>query len=184
MRAEVKELSSAAPAVDAARALFFVEYGMGHKTHLRFLEEHLDRDPRFDASVIRLYWMDGLLEWLGRFHLLPLWDGGLDFWTWWIFQFKRQQVRYLLRRYDPNEPNHHLYSWNVQTLANLVASQDLTISQVQLGEFGYDRFAAKFATRFHLGEKTFRFVRALVHLIRPGREVQLVARKSPRGTEA
>ena len=103
MRAEVKELSSAAPAVDAARALFFVEYGMGHKTHLRFLEEHLDRDPRFDASVIRLYWMDGLAEWLGRFHLLPLWDGGLDFWTWWIFQFKRQQVRYLLRRYDPNE---------------------------------------------------------------------------------
>ena len=118
MRAEVKELSSAAPAVDAARALFFVEYGMGHKTHLRFLEEHLDRDPRFDASVIRLYWMDGLAEWLGRFHLLPLWDGGLDFWTWWIFQFKRQQVRYLLRRYDPD--NLDLVYIHTQTAATSV----------------------------------------------------------------
>lgn len=102
MRAEVKELSSAAPAVDAARSLFFVEYGMGHKTHHRFLEEHLDRDPRFDPTLIRLYWMDEFAEWLSRYHLLPFADGGLDFWTWWVFQFKRQQVRYLLRRYDPN----------------------------------------------------------------------------------
>jgi glycosyltransferase involved in cell wall biosynthesis len=102
VRSEVKELSSAATAAGAARSLFFVEYGMGHKTHLRFLEEHLDRDPRFDATLIRLYWMDDLAEWLGRLHLLPFRDAGLDFWTWWIFQFKRQQVRYLLRRYDPD----------------------------------------------------------------------------------
>jgi len=103
VRAEVKELSSAAPAVDAARSLFFIEYGMGHKTHHRFLEEHLDRDPRFDPTLIRLYWMDDLADWLGRYHLLPFADGGLDFWTWCVFQFKRQQVRYLLRRYDPDE---------------------------------------------------------------------------------
>lgn len=102
MRAEVKELSSAAPAVNAARSLFFIEYGMGHKTHHRFLEEHLGRDSRFDPTLIRLYWMDELAEWLGKYHLLPL-DGGFDFWTWWIFQFKRQQVRYLLRRYEAEE---------------------------------------------------------------------------------
>jgi hypothetical protein len=54
VRSEVKELASAATAAGAARSLFFVEYGMGHKTHLRFLEEHLDRDPRFDATLIRL----------------------------------------------------------------------------------------------------------------------------------
>jgi glycosyltransferase involved in cell wall biosynthesis len=99
----VKELSTAAPAVDAARSLFFVEYGMGHKTHLRFLEEHLARDPRFEATLIRLYWMDDLAEWLGRLHLLPLRASHLDFWTWWVFQFKRQQVRYLLRRFDARQ---------------------------------------------------------------------------------
>jgi glycosyltransferase involved in cell wall biosynthesis len=97
----VKELSAAAPAVGAARSLFFVEYGMGHKTHLRFLEEHLTLDSRFRSTVFRLYWMDDIAEWLGRLHLLPLHAGGLDFWTWCVFQFKRQQVRYLLRRYDP-----------------------------------------------------------------------------------
>jgi hypothetical protein len=118
VRSEVKELSSAAVAADAARSLFFVEYGMGHKTHLRFLEEHLDRDPRFDATLIRLYWMDDLAEWLGRFHLLPFRNAGLDFWTWWIFQFKRQQVRYLLRRYDPE--NLDLVYIHTQTAATSV----------------------------------------------------------------
>ncbi len=118
MRSEVKELSSAAMAAGAARSLFFVEYGMGHKTHLRFLEEHLDRDPRFDATLIRLYWMDDLAEWLGRFHLLPFRNAGLDFWTWWIFQFKRQQVRYLLRRYDPD--NLDLVYIHTQTAATSV----------------------------------------------------------------
>jgi len=117
VRAEVKELSSAAPAVDAARSLFFIEYGMGHKTHHRFLEEHLGRDPRFDPTLIRLYWMDELAEWLGKYHLLPL-DGGFDFWTWWIFQFKRQQVRYLLRRYDPD--NLDLVYIHTQTAATSV----------------------------------------------------------------
>jgi glycosyltransferase involved in cell wall biosynthesis len=91
---------------------------MGHKTHLRFLEEHLDRDPRFDATLIRLYWMDDLAEWLGRFHLLPFRNAGLDFWTWWIFQFKRQQVRYLLRRYDPD--NLDLVYIHTQTAATSV----------------------------------------------------------------
>jgi len=120
VRSEVKELSSASreQAADAARSLFFVEYGMGHKTHLRFLEEHLDRDPRFDATLIRLYWMDDLAEWLGRLHLMPFWDGGLDFWTWWVFQFKRQQVRYLLRRYDP--ANLDLVYIHTQTAATSV----------------------------------------------------------------
>ena len=118
MRSEVKELSSAATAAGAARSLFFVEYGMGHKTHLRFLEEHLDRDSRFDATLIRLYWMDDLAEWLGRFHLLPFRNAGLDFWTWWNFQFKRQQVRYLLRRYDPE--NLDLVYIHTQTAATSV----------------------------------------------------------------
>jgi glycosyltransferase involved in cell wall biosynthesis len=118
VRSEVKELASAATAAGAARSLFFVEYGMGHKTHLRFLEEHLDRDPRFDSTLIRLYWMDDLAEWLGRFHLLPFRNAGLDFWTWWIFQFKRQQVRYLLRRYDPD--NLDLVYIHTQTAATSV----------------------------------------------------------------
>jgi glycosyltransferase involved in cell wall biosynthesis len=92
-------LGQAAP----ARSLFFVEYGLGHKTHLRFLERHLLDDRRFDATIIPLYWMDRLGDFLGRLNV-PITGGReLDFFTWWVFQFKRQQVGYLLRRYKPQD---------------------------------------------------------------------------------
>jgi SAM-dependent methyltransferase len=88
------------------------------------------------------------------------------------------------RHYDPAEPNHHLYSWNVQTLGNLVASQDFVIEKAETGEFGYDRFAAMLTIRLHMGESVFRVIRRTVHLIRPGREVRIAARKEAIGGKA
>jgi SAM-dependent methyltransferase len=79
------------------------------------------------------------------------------------------------RRFNPTEPNHHLYSWNVQTLGNLVEEMGFTVIEGRIGQFGYDRFAATWADRWHLGETGFRLVREAVHLIRPGLEVRLVA---------
>ena len=84
-----------------AKALFFVEYGLGHKTHLRFLQQHLARDRRFDETIIPLYWLDRVGDLLGKLQIPPLRERGLDFFTWWVFQFKRQQVGYLMRRFDP-----------------------------------------------------------------------------------
>jgi SAM-dependent methyltransferase len=81
------------------------------------------------------------------------------------------------RRYDPSEPNHHLFSWNVQTLGNLVAECDFQIIEAGMGCFGYDRFAADKAVKLHLGETGFRLIRRAVHLVKPGREVRLVAQK-------
>jgi hypothetical protein len=71
-----------------------------------------------------------------------------------------------------------LFSWNVQTLSNLVISQQFMLVDAALGEFGYDRFAAKLAIRMHLGENGFRLLRRLAHLLRHGREVRVVARKA------
>ncbi|MCC6315981.1 MAG: glycosyltransferase family 4 protein [Thermomicrobiales bacterium] len=85
-----------------ARALFFVEYGLGHKTHLRFLKQHLAHDARFNPSVIPLYWLDRVGDFLAKLAIPPFRERGLDFSTWLVFQFKRQQVGYLLRRYDPD----------------------------------------------------------------------------------
>jgi SAM-dependent methyltransferase len=81
------------------------------------------------------------------------------------------------RRYDPLEPNHHLFSWNVQTLGNLVAEGDFKIVETGLGCFGYDRFAAVQAVKWRLGETGFRLIRRAVHLVKPGREVRLLALK-------
>ncbi|HUS34887.1 MAG TPA: class I SAM-dependent methyltransferase [Verrucomicrobiae bacterium] len=81
------------------------------------------------------------------------------------------------RHYDPKEPNHHLFSWNAQTLGNLIASQSFTVETCQIGQFGYDRFAAKLALRLHLGQNTFRTIRRLAHLLRPAQEVRAIATK-------
>lgn len=81
------------------------------------------------------------------------------------------------RHHNPGEPNHHLYSWNVQTLGNLVQECGFELAEAKLGRFGYDRFAANLATRWHLGATGFRFIRAAVHLIKPALEVRVVATK-------
>jgi SAM-dependent methyltransferase len=85
-----------------------------------------------------------------------------------------EQARY--RRYDPDEKNHHLYSWTPQTVANLIAACGLQIKEAGLNRFGYDRFASDLARRLHLGESGFRLLRRLIHLVRPEREIRVVAR--------
>ncbi|MES9993180.1 MAG: methyltransferase domain-containing protein [Candidatus Thiodiazotropha sp.] len=79
------------------------------------------------------------------------------------------------RRYDPQEPNHHLYAWNVQTLGNLVSDSGFNITASGIRRFGYDRFAANWAQRLGLGESGFRLIRGLVHSVKPAQEVTIVA---------
>lgn len=86
---------------------------------------------------------------------------------------KERRYRHFHRR----EPNHHLYSWNVQSLANLTVDCGFEVAQAEVGEFGYDRFAAVWADKLHLGETGFRLCRKAIHFIKPGREVRIIAEK-------
>jgi hypothetical protein len=81
-----------------------------------------------------------------------------------------------LRRYRPKEPNHHLFSWNPQTLGNLVADSGFVIQDARLRVYGYDRWAARWAVRLRLGERGFRTLRWWLRFLRPLREVVVVAR--------
>jgi SAM-dependent methyltransferase len=81
------------------------------------------------------------------------------------------------RRHNPKEPNHHLFSWNVQTLGNLVEECGFKMVEGSVGRFGYDRFAATLATKSKLGETGFRFIRAGIHLVKPAFEIRIVAVK-------
>ena len=81
-------------------------------------------------------------------------------------------------RFNREEPNHHLYSWNVQTLGNLVEECGFKVVEGKIGRFGYDRFAAAWVTKFHLGEFGFYCVRNLIHILKPAFEVRIVAVKS------
>ncbi len=86
-----------------------------------------------------------------------------------------REVQY--EHFRPDEPNHHLYSWNAQTLGNLVEEAGFQVSKAGIGEFGYSRFSAAWAAKLHLGEPSFRALRRLLHLIRPAFEVRIIAIK-------
>ncbi|HHY87138.1 MAG TPA: class I SAM-dependent methyltransferase [Verrucomicrobia bacterium] len=81
-------------------------------------------------------------------------------------------------RYSTGEPNHHLYTWNAQTFGNLVALLGYRLEFVRVRRYGYDRFAATLAARLHAGEPGFRLLRACLILLRPLREIELLARKT------
>lgn len=83
------------------------------------------------------------------------------------------------RRFDPAEPNHHLFSWNVQTLGNLVTEAGFGVLDAAIGRYGYDRFAAVQAVRWRLGEPGFRIGRTLLQTLRPLREVRVLAAPRP-----
>lgn len=80
------------------------------------------------------------------------------------------------RQFDAAEPNHHLYSWNPQTLGNLLSAGDFQVESVGLGSYGYERFAAEQVSRWG-GEWIYRATLRILRAIRPVQEVRLVARK-------
>lgn len=86
-------------------------------------------------------------------------------------------------RFNPAEPNHHLYHWNAQNLGNLLSVLRWRIEHLRVRNYGYDRFAANTAARLRLGKTGFRFLRRLLVTLRPLREVELIARR-PSASEA
>jgi SAM-dependent methyltransferase len=81
------------------------------------------------------------------------------------------------RHHDSGEPNHHLFSWNAQTLGNLVTECGFTLESAGIGQFGYDRAAAAWACKLKIGEGGFRVLRSCAHLLIPAAEVRVVAIK-------
>jgi SAM-dependent methyltransferase len=108
------------------------------------------------------------LDVLSEIHRLLKKDGKLL-----LFVPYEKENRY--RKYDPKEPNHHLWAWNVQTLGNLVNDCGFEIATSGIRRFGYDRFAANLADRLRLGELGFRLIRGLVHTLKPAQEIFILA---------
>jgi SAM-dependent methyltransferase len=84
------------------------------------------------------------------------------------------------RIYNPGEPNHHLYSWNVQSLGNLVEGLGFTVEAASIGKYGYDRFIAVWASRLRMGAAGFRALKKLALALMPLYEVRIVASKKGR----
>jgi SAM-dependent methyltransferase len=80
-------------------------------------------------------------------------------------------------RYQPDEPNQHLFTWSAQSLGNLVTVLGYRLERVAVRRYGYDRFAASLAARLHAGNRGFRLLRAMLTALRPFREVEVLARR-------
>jgi SAM-dependent methyltransferase len=80
-------------------------------------------------------------------------------------------------RFDAAEPNHHLFSWNAQTLGNLTEAAGFRVVEAGTGPFGYDRFAAAWAVKLGAGELGFRRLRRSLQILRRTREVRIVAER-------
>ena len=94
-----------------------------------------------------------------------------------ILLFVPYEKERIYRKYNPDEPNHHLFSWNVQTLGKLVELNGFKVNKGNIREFGYDRFASVWADKLRIGEKGFPILKKVFQLLRPRKEVFIIAEK-------
>ena len=78
-------------------------------------------------------------------------------------------------QYRADEPDHHLYTWNPQSIGNLAGVLGYEIQAIGVRKYGYDRFAANLSERLHLGHTGFRVIRSCLVALRPRVEVELIA---------
>ena len=88
------------------------------------------------------------------------------------YEFERKY-----RRQNPSDKAHHLYSWTVSSLSNLVVAQGFQLDSARLQPFRFDRAAAVAAYRLKMGAIGYRFTRALGLFFLPEYEVVVIAEK-------
>ncbi len=80
----------------------------------------------------------------------------------------------LHRRYNPNDPNRHIFSWSVQSLGNLVSTVGFTVELVENRPFGYEQRLSFLAKG---GFKSYQLGLWFLRKVIPCEEVILIARK-------
>jgi SAM-dependent methyltransferase len=80
-----------------------------------------------------------------------------------------------VRKVSPKDKNYHLFSWNVQTLHNLLASCKYSVHSCAVKSTGYDRYAAELAIQLRGGFGLYRLMLSMIRTIRPEYEIQILA---------
>lgn len=86
-------------------------------------------------------------------------------------------IGHRFKTYDPKEPNHHLFSWNVQSFINFITFHGLAVSEHKLRPFGYERIIAIWVERLHLPDWAYPFLVRLALLLKPDHEISVVVIK-------
>jgi ubiquinone/menaquinone biosynthesis C-methylase UbiE len=80
-----------------------------------------------------------------------------------------------VRRTSAKDKDHHLFSWNVQTLNGFLAACGFTVASCKVRRKGYDRYAAELSVRLGGGFRLYKFLLWLLQAIRPCHEIQAIA---------
>lgn len=83
-----------------------------------------------------------------------------------------------LNTYNPDEPNRHVYSWNVQSIGNLVHLSGFAVGESSIRRYGYDRAAAVLAQKLKLPETAYHAIRSVALMFKPRREICIVSKRS------
>lgn len=79
------------------------------------------------------------------------------------------------RKLPAHDNDHHLYSWNVRTLNELLLACGYTVRSRAVKRYGFDRFAANLAVRLHGGYRLYLLLLYFLRILRPGYEIQAIA---------
>lgn len=86
-----------------------------------------------------------------------------------------------VRKVSTTDNNHHLFSWNVQTLNDLLAACGYIATSSNVKRSGFDRFAAVLAVRLGGGFGLYKLLLMLLRTIRPCHEIQVIATHNSAG---
>jgi SAM-dependent methyltransferase len=93
-----------------------------------------------------------------------------------LLLFSPWETQFQYKRFNKNEPNHHLFSWNVQSLGNLLTACGFEVVEYGIIPFGYERRAAVITEKLRASYPVFLSILALLRLIRPVAEIKFIAR--------
>jgi SAM-dependent methyltransferase len=80
-----------------------------------------------------------------------------------------------VRKVSKTDNNHHLFSWNVQTLNDLLDACGYAVTSSNVIRSGFDRFAAVVSVRLGGGFRLYKLLLLLLRTIRPCHEIQVIA---------
>jgi SAM-dependent methyltransferase len=80
-----------------------------------------------------------------------------------------------LRTFSPKDKNHHLFSWNVQSLNEFLTACNYSVRSCEVKRYGFDLFTAKLAVRLGGGYGLYRLLLSLLQTIQPSYEIQVIA---------
>jgi SAM-dependent methyltransferase len=79
------------------------------------------------------------------------------------------------RRFNPDDPHQHLFTWNAQAIGNLVSAVGFKVDHIEIRSFGYEQRLAFLAK---VGELVYRCALKAVRTLLPVEEVLVVAKKT------